>query len=54
MRRARQAKIGRNDPCPFGSGKKYKKWSKGSGADRPTAAQAVHPRKMLRKLSMSP
>ncbi len=35
VRRARAAKVGRNDPCPCGSGRKYKKCCqrRGGGAD---------------------
>jgi uncharacterized protein YecA (UPF0149 family) len=32
VRRA-EAKVGRNDPCPCGSGRKYKKCHGGSAAD---------------------
>jgi uncharacterized protein YecA (UPF0149 family) len=31
--RRTDAKVGRNDPCPCGSGRKYKKCHGGAGAD---------------------
>jgi len=34
----RREKIGRNDPCPCGSGKKYKKCHGAGGAAGPGAA----------------
>ena len=37
------AKIGRNDPCACGSGKKYKKCCMANDEDAALAARAVQP-----------
>src|SRR5581483_1174453 len=38
------AKIGRNQPCPCGSSKKYKRCCGGASAPKPVMAAAGHPR----------
>jgi preprotein translocase subunit SecA len=40
----RREKIGRNDPCPCGSGKKYKKCHGAAGGAEPPAANAAKPK----------